>query len=113
MDGESSNGLHLRYHQRAYYTPENNLARNICIIEAVAGDLPILIRQECPVCGGNLKGYTLQRGLLVHRAALVDDKAAGMGVLEDEAVCYALLDLDGLGGHIPDESVWSLLFSHD
>ena len=83
MDDESVNGLHLRDHQRAYHALEHDLARNICIIETVAGDIPVLIRQECPVCGGDPEGHALQRGFLVRRAALVDDKAARMGILED------------------------------
>ena len=66
----------------------------IGIIDPIAGHLPVLVREEFAIRGGDLEGDTLQRGLLVRGTALADDKTACAGILEGEAVRYALLDLD-------------------
>ena len=108
-DNVARDGILLCHYQRTYDAVNDDLPGFIGIIQAVGADFSVLIRQKFAAGGGDLERHALQRSLPIQRAVLVDNETARVGVLENQAVGRALLDRGGLGRHIADIAVGSLL----
>ena len=112
-DGIAVNGLHFSHNNGTDHTVEHDLTGAVCVIKSIAGNFSILVREEIAVSGSDLEGHALQRSLPVRGAVLVNHEFAGAGILKDQAVGHALLDLDGLGRHIPHIPVGSFFLGND
>ncbi len=96
VDGVTRDGAHLRHHQRAYHALDGDFPFLIGLIEAVAAQLAVFVRDKLAAGGGDLEGDALQR--LPGEGALLQNDELTRGLVP-ELQAYRLIgfDLDGLG----------------
>ena len=94
----------LSKYQCPGHTADVNLALGICIIDAIAGQLPANVVHHLPIGKGDFEAYALQGGPAVQTAVLVErDRPLG---LVAELQGYRLPRLDGGGlGHVVQDVI--------
>ena len=90
VDGIAGDGLRLRHDQCAHHTVNLDLAVPVGIVDPVAGDVAILIRDILSSGSGHTEGNSLQR-LSCQGIPLVNDQAAGLRVGDDHRLGVSAL----------------------
>ena len=90
VDDIAGDGLRLRHDQCAHHTVNLDFAVPVGIVEPVAGDVAILIRDILSSGSGHAEGNPLQR-LSCQGIPLVNDQAAGLRVGDDHRLGVSAL----------------------
>ena len=97
VNGVARDALNLSHYQGTYYAINLNFTLTVGLVETVAGDVAILVRDILPGGSCDLEGDTLQR-LSCARIPLVDDEGTGLGVGDNNRLCIAALTNHHIGG---------------
>ena len=90
VNGVAGDGLRLRHNQRAHHAVDLDLTVPVGIVDPVAGDVAILIRDILSSGSGHAEGNSLQR-LSCQGIPLVNDQAAGLRVGDDHRLGISAL----------------------
>ena len=112
INGIAGHTLYLCCHDGARDSRENDLPLGIAPVQAVGGQLTILIRQERTVCISDLELRPLQRRFFVGSRQLVDDQIAQRLIAELEGHGLTGLDLCCLRGIIQQIAWFGPGFTH-
>ena len=97
VNGVARDALNLSHYQGTYYAINLNFTLTVGLVETVAGDVAILVRDILPGGSCDLEGDTLQR-LSCARIPLIDDEGTGLGVGDNNRLCIAALTNHHIGG---------------
>ena len=101
VNGVAGDALYLSHYQGTYYAIDLNFTLTVGLVEAIAGDVAILIGDILSGGGSDLEGNALQR-LARFGIPLVNDETSGLGIGDNNRLGVAAFPNNHIGGGLVD-----------